>query len=305
MKAAVVDIGTNSVLLTIADIEGREIKNVTELSRITRLGKGFGEDKVIREENVEITLSALKEFSEKIHNKGVDKVKYIATEVLRSAKNSDYVLKKLSSACLSDIEIIDGVKEGFYSFYSVSYLNPSKDVCVIDVGGGSTEITAGMDSDMRFTRSLKVGAVEIYEKFFSGYDIYPRDSILKASGYIYDILEKNIPMDVIGTFTAVYVVGGTITNVGAILEGMNEYKPDLIEGRVVNIGEIRGLFETISQIKGVDRTKIVGLEPERADVLPSGILIIRSIMTYLNRDNIRISTRGVRWGVMFQLSEEG
>ncbi|MCX7959752.1 MAG: Ppx/GppA family phosphatase [Deltaproteobacteria bacterium] len=305
MKTAVVDIGTNSVLLTIADVEGRDIKNVTELSRITRLGKGFGDDGIIREENIEITINALKEFSDKIHNKGVEKVKYVATEVLRSAKNSDYVLKKLSGVCLGNIEIIDGSKEGFYSFYSVSFLNPSKEICVVDVGGGSTEITTGVDSDIRFTKSIKIGAVGIFEKFFSGSDIYKRDAILNASGYINEMLEKDIPSGITGNFTTVYVSGGTITNIGAILEGMNEYKPELIENRAISFQELQGLFETISQMKRQERAKIAGIEPERADILPAGVLIIRNIINYLGRDSIRVSTKGVRWGIIFRMNEEG
>ncbi len=305
MKTAVVDIGTNSVLLTIADVEGRDIRNVTELSRITRLGKGLGDDGTIREENIEITLNALREFSDKIHNKGVDKVKYVATEVLRSAKNSDYVLKKLSGACLGDIEIIDGEKEGFYSFYSVSYLNPSKEICVVDIGGGSTEISTGIDSDIKFTRSLKLGAVGIYEKYFSAKEVYQRDAVLQASGYINEILEKNIPYDVTGNFTAVHISGGTITNIGAILEGMAEYRPEIIENKTISFREIQGLFETISQMSRQERAKITGIEPDRADILPAGILIVRNIMDYLRRESVRVSTRGVRWGIIFKMNEEG
>lgn len=305
MKVAVVDIGTNSVLLTIADISGREIKNITELSRITRLGKGLGEENIIREENIEITLNALKEFSDKIHNKGVEKVRYIATEVLRRAKNSDYVLKRLSSACLENIEIIEEAKEGFYSFYSVSYMNPSKEICVVDVGGGSTEITTGVDADVKFSKSLRLGAVEIYEKYFSGHDVYPRDNILKASGFIFETLEKNIPQNIIGNFTGMYISGGTITNIGAIMEGMSEYKAEIIEGKAINYNEIQGLFETISQMRIQDRINIVGIEKERADILPCGILIIKNIMNYLSKDVVRISTRGVRWGLIFKLNEEG
>ncbi|MGC8926661.1 MAG: hypothetical protein ACP5QK_01920 [Myxococcota bacterium] len=305
MKVAVVDIGTNSILLTIADIEGRDIKNVTELSRITRLGKGLSDDNTIREENIEITLSALKEFADKIHNKGVEKVKYIATEALRRAVNSDYVIKKLSSASLSNIEIIDEGREGFYSFYSVSFMNPSKEICVIDIGGGSTEITTGVDSNVRFTKSLKFGAVDLYERFFKNGDIYSRGDILRATGYVNQVLEKEIPQDVAAGFVGVYVSGGTITNIAAILEGMKDYNPDLIEGKGVHINEITGLFETISQMRKEERSKIVGIEAERSDILPAGILILKSIMTYLGKESIRVTTKGVRWGIIFKMDEEG
>lgn len=305
MKVAVVDIGTNSILLTIADIEGRDIKNITELSRITRLGRGLSDDNTIREENIEITLSALKEFADKIHNKGVEKVKYIATEALRRASNSDYVLKKLSSACLSDIEIIDGSKEGFYSFYSVSFMNPAKEICVIDIGGGSTEISTGIDSNVRFTKSLKLGAVYIYEKFFRNGDIYLRENILRARGFINQALEKEILPDIVGGFMGVYVSGGTITNIAAIMEGMREYNPEVLEGKTIHINDIVGLFETLSQMKKEERSKVAGIEAERADVLPSGILILIAIMNYLKKDSIRVTTRGVRWGIIFQMDKEG
>ncbi len=305
MKRAVVDIGTNSVLLTIADINGREIENVTELSRITRLGKGFAEENIIREENIEITLNALREFSDKIHNKGVEKVRYIATEVLRRAKNSDYVIKRLSNACLGNIEIVDEYREAYYSFCSVSYMNPSKEICVVDIGGGSTEIITGIDDKVIFTKSLRLGAVNLYEKFFSVDDTYKRNDILRATGYINGMLEKDIPPDIAGNFISAYIVGGTITNVAAILDGMTEYKPEVIEGKVISFTEIDGLLETLSQIKREERAKIAGIEHERADILPAGILILRTIMNYLNKDTIRVSTRGVRWGILFKTDEEG
>jgi len=305
MKRAVVDIGTNSLLLTIADIEGREIKSITELSRITRLGKGVESDGMIKEENIEVTLNALKEFADKIHNKGVEKVKYIATEILRKASNRDYVLKRLSSVCLGDIEVISEAQEGFYSFYSVAYMNPSKEICVIDVGGGSTEITTGVDSSVSFSKSLKLGAVGLYEKFFDGKDIYPYNDVLKAQGYVNRILEENIPINLVGNFMGLYVSGGTITNVAAILEGMRNYNADLIDNRVIKLSEIEGLFEIISNMSKESRARIAGIEENRADILPSGILILRSILHYLNKDVIRVSSRGVRWGVMFKLEEEG
>jgi len=305
MKRAVVDIGTNSLLLTIADIEGREIKNVTELSRITRLGKGVDADGLIKEENIEITINALKEFADKIRNKGVEKVKYIATEILRKASNRDYVVKRLSTVCLGDIEIISESQEGFFSFYSVAYMNPSKEICVIDVGGGSTEVTTGIDSNVRFSKSLKLGAVGLFEKFFEGKDIYPKDDILRAQGYINRILEENIPVNLVGNFMGIYVSGGTITNVAAILDAMKSYNADLIDNKVIKLSDIEGLFETISKMSKESRSRIVGIEENRADILPSGILILKSLLNYLNKDVIRVSSKGVRWGVMFKAEEEG
>ncbi len=304
MKVAVVDIGTNSVLLTIADREGREIKNVTELSRITRLGKGMGDDQQIKDENVEITLNALKEFADKIHNKGVEKVRYIATEAIRKARNSDHVIKRLSSVCLSDIEVIDEAKEAFLSFYSVSYMNPAKEIAVIDIGGGSTEITTGIDQNVQFSKSLKLGAVDLYERFFSN-DEYNANSILTATGFINRMLEENIPRQLIKTFMSIYISGGTITNLASVLEGTMEYSVDLIENKVINISEIDSVFNTISRIKREERTKIAGIEQGRADILPAGILIARSILNYFGKDVIRVSTRGVRWGVIFMIDEEG
>lgn len=304
MKVAVIDIGTNSVLLTIAERAGREIKNVVELSRITRLGKGMGEEQLIREEHIEATLNALKEFADKIHNKGVEKVKYIATEAIRKAKNNDYVLRRLSSVSLSEIEVIDGPEEAFLSFYSVSYMNPAKEISVVDIGGGSTEITMGRDQNIQFAKSLPVGAVTLYERFFSD-DEYRRDSVLKANGYINRLLEESVPPQLIKTFTSVYLTGGTITNLVSILEGRGEYNADLIENRTVSIREIKGVFDTISQIRRDERAKITGIEAERADILPAGILIAKSILNYFRKDVVRVSARGLRWGVIFKMDEEG
>lgn len=304
MKVAVIDIGTNSVLLTIAEREGREIKNVVELSRITRLGKGMGDDQLIREENIEATLNALKEFADKIHNKGVEKVKYIATEAIRKAKNSDYVLRRLSSVSLSEIDVIDGSQEAFLSFYSVSYMNPAKEISVIDIGGGSTEITTGRDQNIQFVKSLPVGAVTLYERFFSD-DEYRMDSVLKANGYINRLLEENVPSQLIKTFMSVYLTGGTVTNLASILEGRGEYNADLIENRSVSIREIKGVFDTISQLRKDERAKITGIEAERADILPAGILIAKSILNYFRKDVVRVSTRGSRWGIIFKMDEEG
>ena len=184
-------------------------------------------------------------------------------------------------------------------------MNPSKEICVIDVGGGSTEVTTGIDSNVRFSKSLKVGAVGLFEKFFEGKDIYSKDDILKAQGYMNRILEENIPVNLVGNFMGIYVSGGTITNVAAILDAMKSYNADLIDNKVIKLSDIEGLFETISQMNKESRARIVGIEENRADILPSGILILKSLLNYLNKDVIRVSSKGVRWGVMFKAEEEG
>lgn len=292
MRIASLDIGTNSILLLIADIENSEIFPICEEIAIPQLGADLIDNQIISKNSINRTQKVLSNFHQIIEHYNVDVVLANGTEVFRRAKNSTEVIEQLSQILGSQINIISAQKEAYLSFLGVI---PDNNLwTVIDIGGGSTEIITGTVVEIQSSISIPIGSLVIKNRFFKN-DKPNENEILQAKKYISGIINTQV-YDF--SNTNLIGIGGTITSLAMIALDMKEFKAAEIDNYFFPYE--KNLEQTImlSQMSSDEISSTLNIHPKRADVLFSGALIFLFLQEKFGKVDFKISSKGLRFGAI-------
>jgi exopolyphosphatase/guanosine-5'-triphosphate,3'-diphosphate pyrophosphatase len=294
MKYASIDIGTNTVLLMIAEIRGR-IEELYDTATITRLGEGLKQTGNLSAEAMERTLNALRHYKMIADKNQVEEILCVGTAALREAKNRDSFLELVSKELSFPIHVISEHDEAYYTYLSVrqGISEKTHDMVIIDVGGGSTEIIFGNRNNFIDYVSLPVGSVKLTEMFIKNDPPFD-DEIRALRDFIKSILKfpfgKGVE-SVIGT-------AGTITTLGSIGQGFREWEKKRIHGLRLHRERIDDVVYHLLAKTASERAQIPGMEKGREDIIPQGIILLQEIMKYLGADELLIDANGVRHGIL-------
>jgi len=313
-RRAVIDVGTNSVKLLVADVSGREVEPVWEESKQTRLGRGFYETHRLQQEAIDATANAVAQFSETARKHQASSIRVIATSAARDAVNSDELSAAIEKASSLKMEIISGGQEAEWVFQGVT-TDPTlanEPLLLLDVGGGSTEIIVGQGTDKWFSRSFALGTVRLLEKSPPS-DPPTGEEFARCRQWIGDFLEKEIKpalnlklLDGLGRlhdlnagsrFTLVGT-GGTTSILGRMEAKLETYDRAKIEATRLSLERMHWHVEHLWSLPLEERKHIVGLPPNRADVILMGVAIYEAIMEKFGFSELRISTRGLRFAAV-------
>jgi len=284
-----IDVGTNSVRLLIAECENNKINYVYKDLKTTRLGEGLRSN-VLQEKAIERTVQALEEFLKILDRYKITKVRAIATSAAREALNSDILVKKALALGLK-IEIISGEEEAWLSYRGATSAWPGvPHQVVIDIGGGSTEITYSVN-DKIVSTSVKAGAVRCTENNWTEGQI--KETFQSVIEKISSLPERIL----IG-------VGGTITSLAAIAQELTTYDYRLIQGFKLKSAKIKSIRNKLAQLPLTERRQIPGLQPSRADIIVAGTDILLALMSGLKEEQILVSERDLLDGIILGLAEE-
>lgn len=285
----VIDIGTNSCRLFIAELEntseGKKIKReLVKDVEIVKLGEGVNKTHNLNPNAIKRTLDCLKKYKEKASSYGVENIRAFATSAVRDAENREVFLQEVSKLGIK-IECISGKTEATLNFLGNSLVFKDR-ILVVDIGGGSTEFTLGKDKTIDFIQSINIGAVRATEKFFSDND-YSEEKIEKCRSWIRKNLEilktiKDRDFKLIG-------VAGTATTQISVRDKMEIYDSSKVHMATLTLDELKENLSLFLSKNFEERKKIVGLEEKRADVIIAGTLILLIILEELNQDKIIIS----------------
>ena len=285
----VIDIGTNSCRLFIAELEntseGKKIKReLVKDVEIVKLGEGVNKTHNLNPNAIKRTLDCLKKYKEKASSYGVENIRAFATSAVRDAENREVFLQEVSKLGIK-IECISGKTEATLNFLGNSLVFKDK-ILVVDIGGGSTEFTLGKDKSIDFIQSINIGAVRATEKFFSDND-YSEEKLEKCKAWIRKNLEilktiKDRDFKLIG-------VAGTATTQISVRDKMEIYDSSKVHMATLTLDELKENLSLFLSKNFEERKKIVGLEEKRADVIIAGTLILLTILEELNQDKIIIS----------------
>lgn len=289
-KLGVIDIGTNSIRMLIADVENNKIISSRKELIMTRIGEGVDKTRRLSKEAIDRSIDALIAFKELAHKEGIKDIKAIATSAVRDAVNKDDFLKRVMQEVGLNVEVISGEKEAELGFKGVVYGidNNGEDMLVIDIGGGSTEFIIGNNDGIKFKTSLNVGAVRMTDKHISTdpisneeFDRLINDIKLIINDTLEKIREYNIKQ-IIG-------IGGTATTLAAIDRKLEVYDKDKVHNYKIGIKEIKNMVDSFKKFNNYERRKIKGLQPKRADIILAGSAVLYEILAGLNKDEITIS----------------
>ena len=297
-RYAAIDIGTNSVLLLVAERVGGGFSAVIERAEITRLGKGVDKSRVLSAEGMEATLSVLESFAKQARSLGAEAMAVTATSAARDAKNGPDFLRAAKERAGVEIEIISGELEAQLSFSAVAedekVADASKPLIVMDIGGGSTELIFGQKGKVSFRHSFDVGSVRLTERFITGDP--PSASETKA---IRDHLDATFAALPKAAAESQFVgVAGTVTTLFAVRHAIHPYDVERVHGGTLSRAEVDSVVETLILLPLAERARLPGLQPKRADVICAGALIMQSALRKLELGSVRVSDRGVRWGLL-------
>jgi exopolyphosphatase/guanosine-5'-triphosphate,3'-diphosphate pyrophosphatase len=306
MNLATIDIGTNTTLLLVARVSAAgALELVEERAEITRLGRGIGAGGALGAEGIARTLAALREYVT-VARRHQAKIAAIGTEALRRAPNAAAFLDPAAEILGTPIEVIDGAREAALTFQAVADAFPvalAGALTVVDIGGGSTEIVIATGGEVTFNVSLPLGSVRLTEGFI--HHDPPRLDEIAAITAAVDAALAGVPFPPPGPVPVTLVgVAGTVTSLAAMAEALVSYDPARVHGYRLSQ---EALAEQIARLRvgtQAARERIVGLDPRRADVILAGALILQRIAAAAGVNEIEVSDRGIRWGLMHELARK-
>jgi len=292
-KYAAIDIGTNTILMLIAEKdEYGKLSVITDEHSIARLGEGVDKTRIINDDAIGRAKEILQNYNEIIKKHNVENVRIVGTSSLRDAKNSQEVIAKLEAAIGYKIEVISGIKEAELSFLGA--IDDKQPSVVIDIGGGSTEIIFGKDKHLIGRNSIDLGAVRITERIF-GEHPPAKNKIVLAQDILNNELKKNISKEYSGKY---YAVAGTPTTLAAIVQNLEEYDYEKVNGYELSKDVTENIFNQFLNMRVEDIVKQFNIHPKRADVITAGTLILITIMDHFSIESVIVSSHGLRYGVM-------
>lgn len=287
-RYSVIDMGSNSIRLLNAEVVDKKIKRSSKKLIMTRLGKNVDKTKMLSSKSVADSVFAVESFLQDIEKSNSKLVDIIATSAVRDAKNSFELLRKIKKKFNIDVNVISGEHEAYLGYLGVlaGIEKLTKNIIIIDIGGGSTEIIIGNNSEILYSKSVNMGAVRFTEKFINS-DIPTLKEVEKL------VLEVKSELNFldwdIDNIDMCVGIGGTATTIAAIDLEMDEYNRDMIHGYDLKIESINNINKYLSNISLEERKKIRGLEPKRADIIFAGSVILEVILNELKFDKITIS----------------
>jgi exopolyphosphatase/guanosine-5'-triphosphate,3'-diphosphate pyrophosphatase len=295
---AVIDVGTNSIKFHVAE-QGADghWRTVADRAEVTRLGEGLGDTRRIRNAALERAVTAITGMVAEAQKHGALAIVAVGTAGLRIAANRDEIIAAIETRTGVHIEVISGEEEARLAYLAArSSVDLSADgsLVVFDTGGGSSQFTFGRGHDIAERFSVDVGAVSYTERF--GLDGAVPSSVLQDA--LAAISADLCRLDGRPVPDALVAMGGATTNITAVKHGLAHYDPDVVQGTVLDRGEIDRQIALYRSMDAATRRGVVGLQPNRAEVILAGACIIRTIMDKLGKSSLTVSDRGLRHGVL-------
>jgi exopolyphosphatase/guanosine-5'-triphosphate,3'-diphosphate pyrophosphatase len=298
-RYAVIDVGTNSVKLHIGERHADGVwEKVVDRSEITRLGEGLAETGRLAPEPMHRTIEAIETMAGEARQDGAVAIAAVGTSALRIAANSAAFVSAVEARCGVRIEVISGEEEGRFAYLAVkSGLGLSHGTLVVfDTGGGSSQFTFGHGEHVDERFSLNVGAARFVERF--GLDGPVTEETLSSA---FDAIDTELtPVGGRPAPDTLVAMGGAATNLAAVKHQLTTYDPDVVQGTVLDLAEIDRQIAIYRTCTLEERRRIIGLQPNRAEVILGGACIVRTIMTKLGRQSLTVSDRGLRHGLLVE-----
>ncbi len=305
-KLAAIDIGTNSIRILGVSVEGSRLIPIIRKVRTARLGHGLEKSSMLDSDAISRTEDIIREFLKEGMAKGIDKFFGFATSAVRDAVNKEYFLKRIKSTTGLDVEVLSGNREAELSFKGATHLldAASKNIIVVDIGGGSTEVIKGKKHSPEKAVSLNIGAVRLTERFIHSDPAAPME-LQAMKTYLRKTIEVGLDFLKEETHRSCMVgVGGSITTLAAVHLEMHTYNPKEIHGCCLYLKDIKCIMREFLAKNIVERKKIPGLPEGRADIIPAGTQILITIMEFLDTEKIVVSDNGILVGYILSLKNK-
>lgn len=298
-----VDVGSNSVRLKIARLSGHRLRTVHEDREVTRLGESVFSSGFLSPDAIANTIKALRRFHRAVQENAVDHVRAVATSAMRDARNSQALLEWVRSATGWKVEIISGLEEArliHLGLVSNLRVNVSP-VLMMDLGGGSCELTISDKGHIRSTVSLPLGAVRLTDEFVI-HDPPRQEEVQRLKVYVAREIAR-----VAGRITrahpkVVLATSGTAESLAAVARGLNG-TGGTKNGAVSRL-QMRTIVKKLAVLPIAERRKLSGIGPRRAEIILAGATVYAELLERCRLGGFRFSPLGLRDGLLAQMAAE-
>ena len=299
---AAIDIGSNSCRLKIARVVQHRLRVVHEGREVTRLGASVFESGLVSPDAMTATLSALKRFYRAVQLHGADKVRAVATSAMRDARNGRAFLAWVKDETGWEVEIISGLEEGRLIHRGVVNNEPgtSGRCLLIDVGGGSCEISLSVRKRIRETVSLPLGAVRLTEEFLKS-DPPPKDEIARMKQFIARELRRASRRVAADHVQLVIATSGTAAALSEASKAIHKVRA---KEYMAPAQDIKRLADKLTKLKNDARSAIPGIGPRRSEIIVAGAHVYAQLIEHFSLPGFRYSDMGLRDGILAQMLAE-
>jgi exopolyphosphatase/guanosine-5'-triphosphate,3'-diphosphate pyrophosphatase len=294
-RVAVIDVGTNSARLLVADVEGRLVRQVERRSTVTRLGRGVDLSRRLSVEAIEDACAAIGGYLELVEGLGgVGSVEAIATSAVRDAENGGAFVAELRERFALTARVLDGEEEARLTYLGASSEEePRVPTLVIDIGGGSTELIVGREDEISFHTSLQAGVVRHSERHIA-HDPPTAVELEALAEDVRGLIEEataEAPDPEAGI-----AVAGTPTSLAAIDLALEPYDPERVHGHALGLAAIQRMLSRLASVPLAERVCIPGLHPDRAPTIVAGVVILVEAMRAFGLGRIAVSEHDILYG---------
>ena len=291
---AIIDIGTNSVRLLMAEKDEKgEWKTLRKELRSTRLGEGMTDKATIGQGAKEKTLSAVEEFTAMAKLEGAEDIFAYGTSIMRDASNGEEFADEVTAASGVPVRILSGKEEAYYSYIGAAGTS-GVITSVVDIGGGSTEICVGFGTDVGARHSFRLGCVRCSKQF----DTTTARGRAELKKHCFTLFRETDLMESMRNVKRWIGVGGTVTSLASMLQELEVYDSLKVQDYVIHPEDVSKILEKLSKMSYDDKCHMKGLLPSRADIIVAGVVILDSLMEYFALSEITVSDRDLSEGLL-------
>ncbi|HYQ81893.1 MAG TPA: Ppx/GppA phosphatase family protein [Anaeromyxobacteraceae bacterium] len=297
-RYAAIDVGTNTVLLLVAERAGSGFRPVVERADITRLGRGVDRTGRLDPGAVRETAEVLGRYAAEARALGARDIACVATSAARDALNGADFFRAAREAAGLAPEVVSGDEEARLVWVSAwRDFGGAGALSVLDVGGGSTEFTWGDGPEPRQRVSLQLGAVRLTERVVET-DPVGRAGLMRLRAAAGEALAPLSGQGGTPRPARLVAVAGTVTTLAAVRQALPRYDPERVHGSTLWLSDLEDLYQRMGGLTVAERARLPGMEPKRADVILAGCAILCEALPRLGFDRLTVSDRGVRWGLL-------
>ena len=287
MRRAVIDIGTNTVKLLVADVREGQVFPIVSKDQTTRLGEGVAVTRQLSGAAIARTVSAIAGYVADTREQGVARLSVFTTSAAREARNQQEFLQAVRQQCGVEVAVLSGQQEAELIFCGVAS-DPhwsSQRLVVLDIGGGSAEIIRGQGGKIKKWASLPLGAVRLTELF--------RDrSFAELAAHLRTTFRSALA-DFADPDCHFIATGGASTTLGRVATGTADHAN-------LTFAEVSGLVAQLNALSLTERQKIPGLPPDRADIIVAGGAVLMFAMEAVGTPVLTVSIRNLRYGALLK-----
>lgn len=298
-RLAVIDMGSNSFRLIVVDyVPGLRFKVTDEVREAVRLSEGMAETSIMRAGAMDRALRAARIYRAFCEASGIDDIITVGTSAIREARNRETFLRRVEAESQLRLRVLSGEEEAYYGYLAAVNSTTLQNGFVLDLGGGSLEITQVAERQIHQSASLTLGAVRVTEEFLPEMPASPRD-IKELRTHLRNQFES-LPWFRAQSGEMLVGEGGTLRLVARLAQKMSGYPLDELHGYSLSVDQVEAVVEKLIPMRLRDRVALAGMKEDRADISLGGALVVLEAMRSAGFEQMTISSQGMREGIFYE-----